>query len=138
MEALPNLDTMTIAQLKEYGKERGFNECWLEGKRKSNYVDWIISQHDIEIDEKKADVAFDNILKNVQNYSNQKDDLKKKLEDYIFKKDELRAKINEELLIPGEKTTLQYQQLIKMYEMLVELTDVIGVLNNNPIFYEVE
>jgi hypothetical protein len=125
---LPELDTLTIRQLKELGHERGYDEVWCMGKKKADYIEWLRSQHNqacIEKDPDPVDVMVQNLRANQHRLDERKEEYMKQCEEMREKRHETLVKVAD-LESRREKTHMHYEAIIMGLKLIIKLNESIS------------
>lgn len=127
VEPLPDLDTLTIAKLKELGAERGYNDIWRRGTKRADYIKWIQEQYNEEVRKARPDpltIMMADMRANMERVREQKAKAAGMLDELMAKKKAVETKIAALESVP-EKTPAQYESIIVLLKSLIKLNDII-------------
>lgn len=124
LDETPDLASMTIAQLKAYASERGFNDLFRNGTKKADYIAWIEGEIRSVASRKKTAKHFENAKNMIIEANARKAKVREQYNTLQNQKAAVQAKINEYKAIP-DKTPAQYDKLVACLETMISINDCI-------------
>jgi hypothetical protein len=143
-EDLPDISTYTITQLKELGTARRYSTIWLKAKpKRADYIDWITEQHQKKVEAFNQPDPFRAMVtvmrENIAQITVAREKAAVAKEEAAAIRAETETKLAAymdtitKLRAQPEKTTIMYDKLLDMYEIVIKLKDMQIILAKSPI-----
>jgi chromosome segregation ATPase len=127
-----DLESMRIVDLKELGRERGYNDIWRNGTKKADYIAWINAQHAEQIraaQPNPLNALVDRMREQREHIREQKEYITQKQLEISAKKECLLTVIA--MLDSKENKTIEeYEGLVKSLKLLMEYNEVLSKIQN--------